>query len=122
MLFILKGKAQTTWTVIRKFGYNDDLNFSYSYLQPKYFTLNIVLIEMFLHYFFLFSLKVDKHCTIELSHKGEHFFSRLFETHDKDRDDCLSPVELKSLFSMCTEEPKLLRQCLYNTNHKVKLK
>ncbi|XP_025415595.1 mitochondrial Rho GTPase [Sipha flava] len=98
MLFILKGKAQTTWTVIRKFGYNDRLDFSYSYLHPN--------------------LKVDKYCTIELSHKGEHFLSRLFETHDKDKDDCLSPVELKSLFSMCTEEPQLLRKCLYNTNHK----
>lgn len=38
MLFILKGKAQTTWTVIRKFGYNENLNFSYSYLHPKYTT------------------------------------------------------------------------------------
>lgn len=65
------------------------------------------------------SLKVDKYCTIELSHKGEHFLSRLFETHDKDKDDCLSPVELKSLFSMCTEDPPLLRKCIYNTNHKV---
>lgn len=65
------------------------------------------------------SLKVDKYSTVELSHKGEHFLSHLFETHDKDRDDCLSPVELKSLFSMCTEEPQLLRNCLYNTNQKV---
>lgn len=62
---------------------------------------------------------MDKHCTIELSHKGEQFLSRLFEVHDKDRDDCLSPVELKSLFFMCTEEPQLLRKCLFNTNHKV---
>lgn len=66
-----------------------------------------------------FSLKIDKYCTIELSHKGEHFLSHLFEMHDKDRDDCLSPVELKSLFSMCIDEPQLLRTCLYNTNHKV---
>ncbi|XP_022166641.1 mitochondrial Rho GTPase [Myzus persicae] len=98
MLFILKGKAQTTWTVIRKFGYNDNLNFSYSYLHPN--------------------LKIEKYCTIELSHKGEHFLLRLFETHDKDKDDCLSPVELKSLFSTCTEDPQLLRKCIYNTNHK----
>lgn len=62
---------------------------------------------------------MDKHSTIELSHKGEHFLSHLFDTHDKDRDDCLSPVELKSLFFMCTEEPQLLRKCLFNTNHKV---
>jgi len=69
--------------------------------------------------YLLCSLKVDKYCTIELSHKGEHFLSRLFETHDKDKDDCLSPVELKSLFSMCTEDPPLLGKCIYNTNHKV---
>ncbi|XP_050533364.1 mitochondrial Rho GTPase [Daktulosphaira vitifoliae] len=98
MLFILKGKAQTTWTVIRKFGYNDNLDFLYSYLHPM--------------------MKVDKYCTVELSHKGEDFLYHLFETHDKDKDDCLSPVELKSLFSMCNDEPELLRKCLYNTNHK----
>lgn len=69
---------------------------------------------------FLFcSLKVDKYCTVELSHKGEQFLSTLFDAHDKDKDDCLSPVELKSLFYMCTEEPQLLRTCLYNTNNQV---
>ncbi|XP_050437271.1 mitochondrial Rho GTPase [Adelges cooleyi] len=98
MLFILKGKAQTTWTVIRKFGYNDNLDFTYSYLHP--------------------TLKVDKYCTVELSHKGEQYLSHLFETHDKDKDDCLSPVELKSLFSICIDEPHLLGKCLYNTNQK----
>lgn len=120
MLFILKGKSQTTWTVIRKFGYNDNLNFSYNYLHPKYIlqisnSIHSVMLMPVLFY----SLKVDKYCTIELSHKGEHFLSRLFEAHDKDKDDCLSPVELKSLFSMCTEDPQLLRKCIYNTNHKV---
>lgn len=65
------------------------------------------------------SLKVDKYCTVELSHKGEQFFSNLFDAHDKDRDGCLSPVELKSLFYICTEEPQLLRKCLYNINHQV---
>lgn len=51
MLFILKGKAQTTWTVIRKFGYDESLNFSYSYLRPKY-AISYVLILCLVDYFY----------------------------------------------------------------------
>lgn len=33
-LFIQRGRNETTWTVLRKFGYNDNLNMSKDYLFP----------------------------------------------------------------------------------------
>lgn len=80
-LFVQRGRNETTWTVLRKFGYNDGLNMAKEYLYP--------------------SLKVPTGCTTELSHRGQQFLTRLFERHDRDRDRALSPPELESLFSTC---------------------
>ncbi|KAJ8959991.1 hypothetical protein NQ318_009426 [Aromia moschata] len=80
-LFIQRGRNETTWTVLRKFGYNDNLNMSREYLFP--------------------SLKVPSGCTTELSHRGNQFLTHLFERYDKDRDKSLSPVEFEELFSTC---------------------
>ncbi|KAJ8914574.1 hypothetical protein NQ315_010038 [Exocentrus adspersus] len=80
-LFIQRGRNETTWTVLRKFGYNDNLNMSKDYLFP--------------------SLKVPSGCTTELSHKGQQFLSHLFERFDKDRDRALSPSEFDEFFSTC---------------------
>lgn len=80
-LFIERGRNETTWTVLRKFGYDDDLNLSQEYLFP--------------------ALKVPSGCTTELSHKGQQFFSALFDRHDRDRDGALSPKEVEELFSTC---------------------
>lgn len=33
-LFIQRGRNETTWTVLRKFGYNDNLQMSTEYLYP----------------------------------------------------------------------------------------
>ena len=33
-LFIQRGRHETTWTVLRKFGYDDNLNLSREYLHP----------------------------------------------------------------------------------------
>ncbi|CAH1112561.1 unnamed protein product [Psylliodes chrysocephalus] len=80
-LFVQRGRNETTWTVLRKFGYNDNLNMSKDYLFP--------------------SLKVLSGCTTELSYKGQQFLTHLFERYDKDRDKCLSPQEYEELFSTC---------------------
>uniref|UniRef100_V5GTM6 Mitochondrial Rho GTPase n=1 Tax=Anoplophora glabripennis TaxID=217634 RepID=V5GTM6_ANOGL len=80
-LFIQRGRNETTWTVLRKFGYNDNLNMSKDYLFP--------------------SLKVPSGCTTELSHKGQQFLTHIFERFDKDRDRALSPAEFDELFSTC---------------------
>jgi Ras family protein T1 len=35
-IFIQRGRLETTWTVLRKFGYGEDLRLSESFLYPKY--------------------------------------------------------------------------------------
>lgn len=35
-LFIQRGRHETTWTVLRKFGYDDNLQLSKDYLWPQY--------------------------------------------------------------------------------------
>nr|CAI5851584.1 unnamed protein product [Callosobruchus analis] len=84
-LFIQRGRNETTWTVLRKFGYNDNLNMSKDYLFP--------------------SLKVPSGSTTELSHKGHHFLTHLFDRFDKDQDRALSPTEFEEMFSTCPTPP-----------------
>ncbi|CAG2065301.1 unnamed protein product, partial [Timema podura] len=80
-LFIQRGRNETTWAVLRKFGYNDNLQITKEYLHP--------------------SIRVPAGCTTELSLKGQHFVSTLFERYDKDRDGALSPTEVNNLFTPC---------------------
>ncbi|XP_025266751.1 mitochondrial Rho GTPase isoform X2 [Camponotus floridanus] len=84
-LFIQRGRNETTWAVLRKFGYDNELQMSKEYIHP--------------------SLKVPPGCTTELSHKGQEFLTLLFMQHDRDRDGALSPLEMESLFSRCLVPP-----------------
>ncbi|XP_035224430.1 mitochondrial Rho GTPase 1-like isoform X5 [Stegodyphus dumicola] len=81
ILFIQRGRHETTWAVLRKFGYDDNLQLSKDYLCPR--------------------LVVPPGCTTELSHQGYHFLTTLFEKYDQDKDGCLSPSEVADLFSTC---------------------
>jgi len=80
-LYIQRGRNETTWRVLRKFGYMNNLEMSKEYLRPF--------------------IRVPIGCTSELSHKGQQFLSTLFERYDKDKDGALSPAEVDSLFSTC---------------------
>ncbi|CAK9828451.1 Mitochondrial Rho GTPase [Anthophora retusa] len=84
-LFIQRGRNETTWAVLRKFGYDNELQMSKEYIYPP--------------------LKVPAGCTSELSHKGQEFLTLLFMQHDRDRDGALSPLEMESLFSRCLVPP-----------------
>ncbi|XP_011689148.1 PREDICTED: mitochondrial Rho GTPase isoform X1 [Wasmannia auropunctata] len=84
-LFIQRGRNETTWAVLRKFGYDNELQMSKEYIHP--------------------SLKVPLGCSTELSHKGQEFLTLLFMQHDRDRDGALSPLEMESLFSRCLFPP-----------------
>ncbi|KAL0121330.1 hypothetical protein PUN28_006691 [Cardiocondyla obscurior] len=84
-LFIQRGRNETTWAVLRKFGYDNELQMSKEYIQP--------------------TLKVPHGCSTELSHKGQEFLTLLFMQHDRDRDGALSPLEMESLFSRCLFPP-----------------
>ncbi|XP_045623490.1 mitochondrial Rho GTPase 1 isoform X4 [Procambarus clarkii] len=84
-LFIQRGRHETTWTVLRKFGYNDNLQLSKDYLFPI--------------------LRVPPGCSTELNHAGYSFLTCLFEKYDRDKDNALSPQELIDLFSTCPVMP-----------------
>jgi len=79
-LFIQRGKHETTWTALRRFGYNDDLNVCNDYLCPL--------------------INVPIGCTAELNQTGFDFFTSIFIKYDKDRDRCLNPEEMMNLFSI----------------------
>nr|XP_039333795.1 mitochondrial Rho GTPase 2 isoform X1 [Saimiri boliviensis boliviensis] len=84
-LFIQRGRHETTWTILRRFGYSDALELTADYLFPP--------------------LHVPPGCSTELNHLGYQFVQRVFEKHDQDHDGALSPVELQSLFSVFPAAP-----------------
>lgn len=83
-LFIQRGRHETTWTVLRKFGYGDDVQLSSEYLRPP--------------------LNIPVGSTVELTQQGYRFLTGLFEKFD-DETTCLSPSTLQSLFSVCSQTP-----------------
>ena len=85
MLFIQRGRHETTWTVLRKFGYNDSVKLDESYLRPEF--------------------EIPLGCSTELSILGIQFLTTLFNKYDKDQDELLSPIELQNLFSYCPYIP-----------------
>uniref|UniRef100_A0A8C4DVS9 Mitochondrial Rho GTPase n=1 Tax=Dicentrarchus labrax TaxID=13489 RepID=A0A8C4DVS9_DICLA len=79
------GRHETTWTILRKFGYDDNLELTDDYLYPE--------------------LRVPISCTTELNHFGHQFLQRLFDKYDEDKDSALSPTELRNLFCVCPYMP-----------------
>lgn len=84
-LFIQRGRNETAWTVLRKFGYNDHLEMSKEYLQPP--------------------IKIPPGSSTELSHRGQQFLTMLFERSDRDCDGALSPDEYRNIFNACPSLP-----------------
>jgi len=77
-LFIQRGRLETTWTVLRTFGYGSDLTLEDSFIKPAF--------------------HVPADCSVELSPHGYQFLTDVFEAHDKDHDGALSNKELENLF------------------------
>lgn len=77
-LFIQRGRLETTWTVLRTFGYGSDLTLEDSFIKPAF--------------------HVPSDCSVELSPHGYQFLTDVFEAHDKDHDGALSRKELENLF------------------------
>ncbi|CAO3622675.1 unnamed protein product [Cunninghamella blakesleeana] len=84
-LFIQKGRLETTWTVLRKFGYGDDLSLREDFLLPPF--------------------EVPSECSVELSPHGYQFLAELFQAFDKDKDGALNINELNALFSTSPGNP-----------------
>eukprot|EP00741_Cyanophora_paradoxa_P001033 tig00000455_g995.t1 len=84
-LFIHKGRVETTWTILRKFGYDDQLRL----------TRDPAITEM----------KRGKEQVLELSEAGIAFLTEVFERFDKDKDGLLSEQELADLWSWTPKNP-----------------
>ncbi|KAL5982547.1 Mitochondrial Rho GTPase 1 [Asimina triloba] len=84
-LFIERGRLETTWTVLRKFGYDNDMKF------------REVLIP--------FSFKRAPDQSVELTNDAVEFLKGMFFVLDTDRDGILQPGEVDDLFSTAPENP-----------------
>ncbi|KAL6768446.1 hypothetical protein ACKKBF_B39160 [Auxenochlorella protothecoides x Auxenochlorella symbiontica] len=85
-LFIERGRLETTWAVLRRYGYNNDLVLSQE-------TLSAVN----------FSHAPDQ--VLELSEEGRAFFTSVFERCDVDDDGVLSTREQEEMFSTSPGSP-----------------
>jgi len=83
--FIQRGRLETTWTVLRKFGYAEDMRLTESFLTPK--------------------IDVPYDCSVELSALGYQFFTDIFQIFDKDQNGALSSTELEELFTTSPGNP-----------------
>ncbi|KAI5587335.1 hypothetical protein BDE02_05G025800 [Populus trichocarpa] len=83
-LFIEKGRLETTWTVLRKFGYNNDIKLS-DELIPT------------------FKLAPDQ--SVELTSEAVEYLRNIYELFDSDGDNNLRPAELEDVFSTAPESP-----------------
>ncbi|XP_076911550.1 mitochondrial Rho GTPase 1-like [Bidens hawaiensis] len=84
-LFIEKGRLETTWTVLRKFGYNNDIRLADDQLFPP--------------------IKKTPDQTVELTSEAVEFLRGIFTLFDFDGDDALNALELDDLFSTAPENP-----------------
>ncbi|KAG9089181.1 ERMES complex Ca(2+)-binding regulatory GTPase gem1 [Ceratobasidium sp. UAMH 11750] len=83
--FIRRARVETTWVVLRQFGYAEDLKLTEGWLAPKF--------------------DVPQDCSVELSPQGYQFFTDIFQIFDKDQDGALRPEELDNLFNTSPGNP-----------------
>ncbi|KAL4526211.1 hypothetical protein Ndes2437B_g07466 [Nannochloris sp. 'desiccata'] len=87
-LFIERGRLETTWTVLRRFGYDNKLHLRADVIArgalPPTATSDQV---------------------VELSPSGRAFFTSVFEKFDVDNDGALSIKERENMFSTAPEDP-----------------
>ncbi|XP_073028481.1 mitochondrial Rho GTPase 1-like [Primulina eburnea] len=84
-LFIEKGRLETTWTVLRKFGYNNEIKLRDDQLPPP--------------------IKRYPDQSVELTNEAVEFLKKIFFTYDVDCDGALRSAELEDLFSTAPENP-----------------
>lgn len=83
-LFVQKGRLETTWIVLRKFNYDDELRLRVDQrLMPK--------------------VGIDQ--SVELSDVGKEFLRNVFHDADKDSDGLISAEELSGIFVDCADGP-----------------
>lgn len=85
IIFIQRRRMETFWSILRKFGYDNDLNMSEEYTHPI--------------------IEIPPEAAIEISQSGQQFLTALFHRNDLDGDLALSPKEYKAVFSSCSRLP-----------------
>ncbi|XP_007030854.2 PREDICTED: mitochondrial Rho GTPase 1 [Theobroma cacao] len=85
-LFIEKGRLETTWTVLRKFGYNNDIKLSDDLIPHS-------------------SFKRAPDQSVELTNEAIEFLKGVYELFDSDLDNNLRPIEVEDVFSTAPESP-----------------
>ncbi|XP_028789287.1 mitochondrial Rho GTPase 2-like isoform X1 [Neltuma alba] len=84
-MFLKKGRPETIWAVLRKFGYNNDLKLRDDFLPvPSHYASDQ---------------------RVELTSEAVEFLNGIFRLLDTDRDRALQPAELDKLFSTAPESP-----------------
>ena len=78
--FIQQGRQETTWTVLRRFGYGEDLKLTEDFLYPKC-AISLLIVATSL--FDLSRFDVPHDSTVELSPLGVKFFTETFQAYDK---------------------------------------
>ncbi|GJU61505.1 mitochondrial Rho GTPase 1-like protein [Tanacetum coccineum] len=84
-LLFENGRLETIWTVLRKFGYNNEIRLGSDYLLPE--------------------IKRTPDQSVELTSEALAFLRRVFVTFDVDGDDALNEQELEDVFSTAPESP-----------------
>lgn len=85
-IFIEKGRLETTWTVLRKFGYNNDIRLTDDLLPPN------------------FKRAPDQ--SVELTNDARDFLKGVFASYDTNNDGALRPPDLdEELFSTAPDSP-----------------
>ncbi|KAG4305488.1 hypothetical protein PORY_001044 [Pneumocystis oryctolagi] len=86
-IFVIKGRHETTWQILRSFKYTDSLSLKDEFLNPKF--------------------EVGSNQSVELSPLGYRFLVDYFSLIDKDNDGALNSDELNALFAPTPGLPKL---------------
>nr|XP_043631970.1 mitochondrial Rho GTPase 1-like [Erigeron canadensis] len=84
-LFIEKGRLETTWTVLRKFGYTNEIRLCDDQLLPP--------------------IKRTPDQSVELTSEAVDFLRGVFFSFDMDGDGALNAQELDDVFSTAPESP-----------------
>ncbi|KAF7818316.1 mitochondrial Rho GTPase 2-like isoform X1 [Senna tora] len=84
-MFLKKGRPETIWAVLRKYGYNNDLKLQDDFLPVP--------------------SKNASDQSLELTSEAVEFLNGIFRLLDSDRDRALRPAELDRLFSTAPESP-----------------
>ncbi|KAB1202211.1 Mitochondrial Rho GTPase 1 [Morella rubra] len=118
-LFIEKGRLETTWTVLRKFGYNNDIRLSEDLIPASFKRApdqlkaishpdsimcmdNITIYKPYLP-----PIPVEILKSVELSNEAIEYLRGIFELFDCNAEGALRPREIDDIFSTAAESDAL---------------